>query len=75
MARAYDLPPEPGMNGEFDFRVYDDVALASRLTPPGMTLIHHAWATGENPPLGLIDERPSTPLVPFWYCVRLLRKD
>jgi ribonuclease BN (tRNA processing enzyme) len=27
MARAYDLPPEPGMNGEFDFRVYDDPAI------------------------------------------------
>jgi ribonuclease BN (tRNA processing enzyme) len=23
MARAYDLPPDPGMNEEFDFRVYD----------------------------------------------------
>jgi ribonuclease BN (tRNA processing enzyme) len=23
MARAYDLPPEPGMQEEFDFRVYD----------------------------------------------------
>jgi ribonuclease BN (tRNA processing enzyme) len=26
MARAYDLPPEPGMTEEFDFRVYDDSA-------------------------------------------------
>ena len=28
MARAYDLPPSPGMTGEFDFRTYDGVVPA-----------------------------------------------
>jgi ribonuclease BN (tRNA processing enzyme) len=35
MAKAYDLPPEPGMSGEFDFREYaGPVALGPFLVEP-----------------------------------------
>lgn len=56
------------------FRVYDDKALAERITPAGLVVEQQAWAAEANPPIGLIDTRPESPMSPFWYTVRVLRK-
>jgi hypothetical protein len=74
----YDVPWTPAeyyVTANRHFRVYDDAALAERITPAGLTLERQAWAVGNpDPPPELISERPTEPMVPFWYCVRLLRK-
>jgi SAM-dependent methyltransferase len=74
----YDVPWTPAeyyITANRHFRVYDDAALAERITPAGLTLERQAWAVGNpDPPPELISERPTEPMVPFWYCVRLLRK-
>jgi SAM-dependent methyltransferase len=74
----YDVPWTPAeyyITANRHFRVYDDAALAGRITPAGLTLERQAWAVGNpDPPPELISERPTEPMVPFWYCVRLLRK-
>lgn len=73
----YDVPWTPHeyyITDNRHFRVYDDAALAERITPAGLVLEHQAWATGENPPPALVNERPDEPMAPFWYVVRLLRK-
>lgn len=56
------------------FRVYDDAALSTRLTPKDTSLLQKAWADGSVIPTALV-ERPVASMAPFWYCIRLLRKD
>lgn len=57
------------------FRVYSDLTADALVHAcgPRARLEHEAWATGENPPPGLLDERPTRPLSPFWYNVRMVR--
>ncbi len=73
----YDVPWTPQTHYVTEnrhFRVYDDTSLQARLTPSGMTLEHEAWALPDNPPPSLIFDKPTAPKLPFWYCLRILRK-
>lgn len=53
------------------FRVYDDTTLQTRLHG-GLQPVRRAYASGETDVWQ--DERPSAPMVPFWYAIELLRK-
>jgi SAM-dependent methyltransferase len=73
----YDVPWTPEtyyITENKHFRVYDDTALQARLTGP-LRLEQQAWADGSATPGELVLARPEQPMVPFWYCARLLRKD
>lgn len=74
----YDVPWTPAeyyITENRHFRVYDDTALAERITPAGLTVERHCWAVGNpDPPPDFTHTRPEVPMVPFWYVVRLLRK-
>ena len=70
----YDVPwtPETGYVTENrHFRVYDDAMLYDRLTG-GLLPVGRLYAHGET----AISQyaRPAAPMVPFWYCMRVLRK-
>jgi ribonuclease BN (tRNA processing enzyme) len=46
MARAYDLPTEPGMTGEFDFRAYDGVVGLGPFRVEPVRVVHPVPAYG-----------------------------
>jgi ribonuclease BN (tRNA processing enzyme) len=46
MARAYDLPPNPGMNGEFDFRTWDGPVQIGPFTVEAIPVVHPVPAYG-----------------------------
>jgi ribonuclease BN (tRNA processing enzyme) len=70
MARAYDLSPDPGMTGEFDFRLYPDVPfevgpftvsavpMAHPVPAYGLRISHHGRTlvyTGDTGPCDNLD--------------------
>jgi ribonuclease BN (tRNA processing enzyme) len=46
MARAYDLPEDPGMRKEFDFRTYDDVVRIGPFSVVAVPVVHPVEAYG-----------------------------
>ena len=46
MARAYDLPEDPGMTAEFDFRTYDGVVEIGPFAVVAVPLVHPVEAYG-----------------------------
>jgi len=46
MARAYDLPPHPGMSGEFDFHTYDGVVELGPFRVEPVPVVHPVTAYG-----------------------------
>lgn len=46
MARAYDLPPEPGMHGEFDFRTWDGPVVIGPFAVEPVAVDHPVEAYG-----------------------------
>jgi ribonuclease BN (tRNA processing enzyme) len=46
MARAYDLPLEPGMTGEFDFRTWDGPVRIGPFTVEAVPVVHPVPAYG-----------------------------
>ena len=46
MARAYDLPPQPGMNEEFDFRTYDGTGADRPVRRGAVPVVHPVPAYG-----------------------------
>jgi ribonuclease BN (tRNA processing enzyme) len=46
MARAYDLPPDPGMTGEFDFRAWDGPVRIGPFSVEAVPVVHPVPAYG-----------------------------
>ena len=70
----YDVPWTPAQHYVTEnrhFRVYDDTTLQTRLHG-GLRPRHRAYAHGTTDVWQ--DERPTAPMVPYWYAIDLLEK-
>src|SRR5947208_3255505 len=52
MARAYDLPEDPGMRGEFDFRIYGDGVQIGPFSVVAVPVVHPVEAYGQRVTVG-----------------------